>query len=372
MEILERWSDEDWDGFLATCREATFFHSRVWARIVTESFPHCSDRSLWLKAGGEPLLLPLFAWRRAGGLLTTLHSSFPFLYGGPIPGIDAAGRRRDPELLEELARGSVSLRVAGNPFRHLANGSEGGGAIRAGGGNGDADGDGRIGGLAGERGRRAAAGAFLAAMPDRYPRGVRTVESHTRVLRLPGSEEEYWSEHLSCRQRNDVRRLGRKGVAVVETRSEEGAEQMHALYRRSFARWGGPPAFIHPRTFYLNLLRFGGDAVRLTLAHHDGRILGGTFTIRWNGIVHYLAGYFDRDSRALRPMVLLQIESIRRAIADGYRWYDLLPSGGHRSVERFKEGFGGARATFPIFERSGWGHRWKSRMRSLVHGTESG
>jgi len=80
--------------------------------------------------------------------------------------------------------------------------------------------------------------------------------------------------------------------------------------------------------------------------------------------VHYLAGYFDHHERALRPNVLLQVESILRAIRDGYRRYDFLPSGGHPTVETFKEGFGGVGAPFPLWERDGWAHRLLGRGRA--------
>ena len=34
LSVRRRWTDEEWDLFLAGRPEATFFHTRVWARIV--------------------------------------------------------------------------------------------------------------------------------------------------------------------------------------------------------------------------------------------------------------------------------------------------------------------------------------------------
>jgi hypothetical protein len=314
-----RPSDAEWEGLLAGRREATFFHGPVWAAIVESSFPQLQDVTRVL-ADDDPGVLPLFAWRRVGGLLTTLHSSFPFLYGGPVP---ARGRRGQSLLglaLAFLARSPASVRMIGNPF-----------AQPAGEGAPSSEGD--------------------------SPPGFRFRLEATHLLQLPATEEGYWEGALSTAKRNDVRRLAKKGVAIEESRDAAVADQIYAFYLASFARWGGRPGLVYPREFYRNLLRMGGDAVRLTVARHGGVVIGGTFTVRYNGIVHYLAGYFDHEQRALRPNVLIQVESIQRAIRDGYRLYDFLPSGGHRSVEEFKESFGGKRTEFRVYERSGWAHR---------------
>jgi len=93
------------------------------------------------------------------------------------------------------------------------------------------------------------------------------------------------------------------------------------------------------------------------VVRQEGGLASGCFVLRWNNKVHYLAGFFDREERASRPAVLLQMESILRAVRDGYRWYDFLPSGGHSSVEVFKEGFGGRRVPLATWTRRGGLHR---------------
>ena len=61
-------------------------------------------------------LLPLLAWERVGGLWRTLHSSFPFLYGGPVPRFGPQGQDRLPAVLSATRSPWSSLRVTGNPF----------------------------------------------------------------------------------------------------------------------------------------------------------------------------------------------------------------------------------------------------------------
>ncbi len=312
-----REDETAWDAFVAAHPEGTIFHTRAWARIVRAGFPRLNDVSRIVQLEAIPGVLPLFLWSRAGGLFRTLHSSFPFTYGGPVPAIDEAGEDLGRPLLPRLRHSFCSWRVTGNPFAEI---------------------------------RRPEA--------DRPPPPGFTAEKDaTHLLALPETEAAYWDGVLTTAQRNDWRRLAKKGVRVEETHRPQDIDAIYDLYRASFPAWGGAPRFAHPRGFYRALLAHGGDAVRITVVRHEGRLAGGSVVLRWGGKAHYLAGYFDRSARALRPATLLQIESVLCAIRDGYRWYDFLPSGGHASVEEFKAGLGGQRTPFPVWTRRGGLHR---------------
>jgi hypothetical protein len=312
--------DGEWDEHLAAYPEATIYHTRLWARILAASFPRLRDESRWIERAGARAAFPLYAWSRAGGWLTTRQSSFPFLYGGPVPGTEG-----DPDFLqaalEETVRTGGSWRVLLSPFA--------------------------------EPGRGVPAGAP----------GFQAEAETTHVLRLPSTVEEFWDHVLTTAKRNDVRRVTKKGVQVRRGGSDEEVRGVYACYRQSFERWGSRPGFVYPIGFYSAMLRAGGDAVRLYLAESEGRLLGGAFVLRWNGHVHYHAGYFDHAARALRPNVVLQERIIREAIEDGFRDYDFLPSGGNRGVEEFKEGFGGVRTPVPCFVHLSAPHRILARIR---------
>jgi hypothetical protein len=351
-----RDDETGWDAFVAAHPEGTIFHTRTWARIVLTAFPRLRDASLVVSGEGTPCILPLFTWSRAGGLFRTLHSSFPFAYGGPVPWRDAAGADMAGRLLPRLRHPLCSWRITGNPF------GGGGQAIAS---RSRPANTSRPRSTNTSRSRSANPSPFRPAeiCPSRVqadptpPPGFTAEQDTTHLLALPATEAAYWGGVLTTAQRNDWRRLAKKGVTVEETRAERDADAMYELYRTSFARWGGEPRFANPPGFYRALLAHGGDAVRLTVVRHKGRLAGGCLVLRWNGKAHYLAGYFDREARALRPAALLQIESILRAIRDGYRWYDFLPSGGHASVEAFKASLGGQRTPFPIWTRRGGLHR---------------
>jgi hypothetical protein len=299
--------------------EATFFHTRGWARIVAAAFPQLADETRVLSTAGTEHALPLFAWRRLGGVLVTRHSSFPFLYGGPVPSTPAAWRAA----ADLLAGRPGSVVLIGNPF------------APAGAGPGE----------------------------DPPPLGGQAAGwETTHLLELPATVERFWDEVLDTRKRNDIRRLTRKGVVVETSRSDEDIRGVYALYQKRMATWQQRPGLVYPLALYQQELALGGDAVELYVARFEGRLIGGTFVCRWNGLWHYQAGYFDHDAANLRPNVLVQERIIRDAILAGARVYDMLPSAGIASVEEFKESFGGVRTRFARWEKRGLTHRLAARL----------
>lgn len=321
---LEKGSDEAYERLLEGRAEATFFHARAWARIACAAFPQLEDLSGILWVEGEPHALPLFRWRRWGGLVETLHSAFPFLYGGPVPATERAWRG----CVELLGATRAAVTLIGNPFA-------------------------------------AAPAEEPCGTPSRW---LTRAQETTHLLALPATIEAYWGEVLTSRKRNDLRRLTQKGVAVEESRAPEDVAAVHALYRRRMQAWSRRPGLVYPLRFYEEMLARGGEAVRLYVARYAGRLIGGAFVVRGNGIVHYNAGYFDEEQRALRPNILIQERIIRDAIAEGWRLYDFLPSAGLESVESFKESMGGTRLAFPRWERTARIQRWARGLRGALRG----
>jgi len=311
-----RARDDEWDLHLEGFPEATFYHSRMWWRILDASFRGLTDESYWIEEEKRRAAVPIHCWNRLGGLLSTRHSSFPFLYGGPVPR-HINGRDLFGEPLARLSGGTRSFRILSNPF---------------------------------------------APGPVECPRGVLRRTDSTHILLLPSNYDDYWAKHLTTAKRNDVRRLTKKGVGIRTGGSLQEISSVYALYESSFQRWGARPSFVYPLGFYRALIQHGHEHIRLYLAEYEDRIIGGAFVVRWNGHVHYHAGYFDHSARSLRPNVLLQERIIRDAITDGYCDYDFLPSGGNPGVESFKESFGGVRTEIDRYEYSGPLHRLRDRF----------
>ncbi|MBD3235558.1 MAG: GNAT family N-acetyltransferase [Candidatus Eisenbacteria bacterium] len=316
--------DPAYDALLAGREEATFFHTARWARIVAAAFPQIRDLSGVYTAGSRRFALPLFVWRRLGGLLTTTHSSFPFLYGGPIP----ATAENWEALCRGLQRARGSSLLLGNPFVDPP------GALP-----------------------RPPQTPAPAPPRAKRARAVSLEWDETHLLVLPESVDQYWSDLLTPRKRNDIRRLTKKGVRIERSREPGDVAAVYELYRRRMAAWDRPPGLVYPPAFYRAMLDAGEEDVRLYVARFEEHLIGGTFVCRWNGIVHYNAGYFDDAHRRLRPNVLIQERIIRDAISDGQRLYDMLPSAGLPNVVAFKESFGAVARPFPRWRKRGPGHR---------------
>ena len=360
---MAEWLDmdeEQYEAALATSEHGTFYHTRTWARIVTASFPALEDHSGLLRTSQGLHAIPLYCWKRAGGLLRTYHSSFPFLYGGPIPSTieawEALGKR--------LRNGIVSARLMVNPFAPefaipestvAQSTAEESTAAQSTAAQSTADESAPRGGGHGAGTSPAIAAGSL---------GARTETTH--LLDLPDSPDTYWEKVLTTQKRNDIRRLTRKGVTVETSTADEDVRQVYDFYQRRMATWSQRPGIIYPLELYKKMMSIGGEAVRLYAVRFEGRLIGGTFVCRAYGKVHYHAGYFDDEAKRLRPNVLVQERIIRDAIEDGFHRYDFLPSAGIASVERFKESFGGVRTMFPYWIRLGWLHRLAGRIRSTT------
>ncbi len=315
---LQEAGDSVYEAALAGAAEATFYHTRAWARILTSSFPSLEDRSGLLTSTDGDHALPAFVWRRASGLLRTHHSSFPFLYGGPIPGTGPAWQAA----ASYFSGLPGSARLTGNPF---ANGAS--------------------------------------AEPAPQGGSLETGTETTHLLSLPATADVYWETVLTTQKRNDVRRLSKKGVTVDCSRDPGDISAVYELYLQRMATWSQRPGIIYPLRLYEEMMGQAAEEVRLYVARFEDNLIGGTFVCRYNGIVHYHAGYFDNEARRLRPNVLVQERIIRDAIEDGYRVYDMLPSAGIASVEAFKESFGGVRTTFPVWSKTGTLHRLAGLLR---------
>jgi Acetyltransferase (GNAT) domain len=311
LELLP-FSAERYDALLEGRPETTLFHTRLWAQIVTETFGALRDCSRIVRCGDREYGLPLFQWRRLGGLLATNHSSFPFLYGSLIPYEPAAA----PVLRRWMDRQWGSHVLMGNPFA------------------------------------------------DETKTAPATGPSETtHLLELPNRPEDFWEGILTSRKRNDIRRLTRKGVTITATREPGAIESFYYLYQKRMGTWAQAPGLIYPISLYQNLIRLGGESVRLYMVTYEGQVIGGTMICRYNGITHYLAGYFDHDASRLRPNVLVQDRIIQDAIGEGQRVYDMLPSAGIESVVKFKESFGGTAVRFDRWERHDLLQRIRRQMR---------
>ncbi len=205
-------------------------------------------------------------------------------------------------------------------------------------------------------------------------------------LELPGSWDEFLSR-LSGKRRSRVRAAERRmlasGKAVVRTaRSpadiDEGLSILQRLHEQRRQSLGGAGCFSTPRFrefLHEAAVRFLElDQLQLNWLQIDGRPAAVEFKLLGGDTVYYYQTGMEPSLAGDSPGWLLQIASLRRAIDEGFRWFDFL-----RGDEAYKSAWG-ARAVpladVRIVNRrplAQWRHRlWLtgSRIKHRLHGKQ--
>lgn len=299
LRLLHAVDEKTWWRVAEHCPYATFSHTPAWQTLVLEAFPDLQPATLAAECpDGTLAILPLIRTGSAAkGLLHGQTSTFAGCYGGPI-----ADGPLDDEVVATLYRVAVGRRVAtlevcGNPY----------------------------------------APHSLPALT-----GTHTTTDTTHVIELSLGHERLRSGY-SRSHRNAANRARKAGVQVRESRAEEDYRRYYRLYRDTLERWGDRATSVYPRRLFEAGARLAARHprhIRLWLAERDGEAVAGAWTFAWNGHLYYWHGASRAEEMSSGVNQLLQDEIIRQAAAEGFRHYDLYPSGGHAGVETFKRRFG--------------------------------
>jgi lipid II:glycine glycyltransferase (peptidoglycan interpeptide bridge formation enzyme) len=156
-------------------------------------------------------------------------------------------------------------------------------------------------------------------------------------------------EQMKPKGRYNVRLAARKGVSVVEDRSERGFSDFLALYRETFDRHG----LRGHSDRYLKKLRdlvFPFDRGTIFFAEYEGQRLATALVLYQGNTATYKYGGSSVNHRNVMASYLLHYEVMLKAKARGHSWYDfygMAPTGApdHRfaGFTAFKNKFGGTR-----------------------------
>lgn len=199
-------------------------------------------------------------------------------------------------------------------------------------------------------------------------RPVRSIQpGRTIILDLSVDEETLLSQ-MKPKCRYNIGLAARKGVTVRVATTSEEVREWYKLYLVTGTRdnFG-----IHTLDYYLRVweLFAARDELRLFLAEHDGRLLGGIFVALFAGQAIYLYGASGNEARHLMPNYALQWEAILWAKRQGARLYDFwgIPDTDQEDeamagVYRFKRAWGGRLAQF----LGGYEYVYHPRLMSFV------
>ncbi len=308
MKVVDMVPFRAWEEIALRCDYATFFHTPYWAKIMSTTYPGAPIATKQFTFDdGVDAIFPLID-EAAKGLVSTKHklrSMAPGVYGGMI-----APARLKPDHLEEalayLASLNIhSVKVVGNPF-------------------------------------------FVFSAPSSF----RKKEMFTQMVNLERGFDTIW-KGFSRGQKSNIRQAEKKGVEIRLATSREDYEAYFRIYRETLKRWGKDRSKSYPLKLFLNCFEFGHDHVKLWLAEKDSHLVAGILTLVWNDNIIYWHGSCLEDYFNHYPNNLLHVTVIRKACEEGYRVYDLNPSGGHEGVVRFKKSFGAETINF-------YAYHWKN------------
>ncbi|HEY4034062.1 MAG TPA: peptidoglycan bridge formation glycyltransferase FemA/FemB family protein [Ktedonobacteraceae bacterium] len=185
---------------------------------------------------------------------------------------------------------------------------------------------------------------------DLHP--VRSIQPRRTIVLDLSADEETLLSQMKPKCRYNIGLAARKGVAVRVATSLEEVREWYKLYLVTGARdnFG-----IHTLDYYLRVweLFAACDELRLLLAEHDGKLLGGIFVALFAGQAIYLYGASSNEERQRMPNYALQWEAIRWAKRHGAHLYDFwgIPDTDDageamEGVYRFKRGWGGRLTQF--------------------------
>ena len=292
----------DWDeleAFLVSARGATFYHSSTWLRPLEDVYGFRVG-FLALRGDGQLRGLLPYAERRRLGLLFRESLSFGS-YGGPLLA-EGAGEEEGRLLIEAF-------------FSDVG-------------------------------GRRARAVLFLP--PDSGVDASAPGQLPTHRVDLSPGWESLLSDRVRSSKRRQIRQAREAGVRVDVSADPADMEAYHRIYMESARNWGlrAPTPLAH-----LLALQTDAQRVRLWMARHEGRAIGGMLTFHFRDEVSYWHGANLREARVLRPSPLLYASVMEAACAEGARVFNMGASPENPGLVRFKEDFGGVAVACPEMRR---------------------
>ena len=288
-----RPSDEQWDAIWSACDYATYFHSREWAEIWSAHTRGSvvPDARLIRFSDGMQALLPLSLRKRHGGMIIDHFSCPGGTYGGWIAE-DALRAEHAALLCDLLLTRAGNLRWRLNPYNPL----------------------------------------------EQLPPHVARSEEDTHVLDLaPGFGAVYrrWSKG----HRSAVQKATKFGVAVRLADGLDDWRSYFEVYQDSLRRWGDAASSHYEWGLFEDIFARNSPRARLWLAVHDAGVVAGALCFYARRHVVYWHGGALESALHVEPVKLLFHDVIQHASAEGFRWFDFNPSGGHEGVRVFKRGF---------------------------------
>ena len=189
-----------------------------------------------------------------------------------------------------------------------------------------------------------------------FPESFPSKSLFTHIIYIDCDFEQL-TKRFSRGHRSNIKQAEKKGVRIRCADSLEDFEHYYQVYGETIKRWGEDAGTTYPWGLFLNLYQTRSQDIKLWLAEKHGTIIAGVVALYCNATILYWHGSSLREYFDHYPNNLLHREIIKDGCLNGYRLYDLNPSGGHPGVVRFKESLSARRVDFRSYH-------WKKRVRT--------
>lgn len=307
----------EWHDFVENCSSATFFHSISWYEIWQTYKGYAYQPFLIEFTSGSKVLVPLASYKILRGYLKRHISSPAGTYGGFL----SPNKLKDFEIqqLAHWIKGFGGINITLTPFHESAWNISG------------------------------ASLDFtqIISLDQPWPR-IKTEMKKGHILR---------KVRLAERNQLEFRKISREEVP-----------SFHGVYLSRRGDWEKPS-----NNYSLALFELIYDKLHTDfwgVFHPDQTLIGGGIFLRQKGHVSSWLPVMLTAHLSLKPYEFLFFHCIRYYHAQGLRWFDFNPSGGHVGVVRFKAGFGAVQRqvinwehTNKIIRTADKLHQLKSRFR---------
>ena len=152
-------------------------------------------------------------------------------------------------------------------------------------------------------------------------------------------------------------------VAVRHSNSLDDVLAYYALYADSLARWGAEATSRHSKEVFIALNGMPADSYRVWLGEIGQTPVAGVVMLYKGSTAYYWHGAFDGAYARQMPSKAVLHAAAIDAAQRGYERLDMLSSGGHAGVAKFKESMGAR--TQPLYEYAWRAGGWRKLSHAL-------